>query len=244
MNAKWLFLVLVLANLLTVVWFARQPEPLAESDSRLLLQAEIPKLESINPAAAQSYPEVPAPLSPPNAEIAGSALPWCLQLGPFADDLGAERVLLELQAQGFQVTRRVQDEDFKVGDWIFIPPAADFEAAKREMSRLRALGLRDLYVVASEQWRNAISLGLYSNPGGVERRMRELKALGVDARVESRFRTRRSYWVDARGNDPAPPVSLTASAEINVVDCALQNGEGYNTRALDQPANDDDALGP
>ena len=75
----------------------------------------------------------------------------------------------------------------KVADWVYFPPLATLAAAREEQRRLVDLGVQDLAVVTTGPMRNGLSLGLFAEPGGALRRVAELKALGVTARIEPRY---------------------------------------------------------
>lgn len=68
--------------------------------------------------------------------------------------------------------------------WIYIPPRDNLADAQHKASELKALGVSDYFVVNDgSKWQNAVSLGLFSQRDGAERRMSELKEQGVKSAV-------------------------------------------------------------
>ncbi len=133
----------------------------------------------------------------------------CFSLGPYFDPARAEALAAALRARGLTVERRRGRAERLIGHWVYIPPVATREAAQRVTGDLTAHGVEDYYIVTDDERENAISVGLFSQQASVERRTRQLKALGYDTRVEPRYSEATAYWLDyARPAEDAVPTSL------------------------------------
>ena len=104
-----------------------------------------------------------------------------------------------------------QDLTIGEGEAAITHPAANLLSAEYRA----ALGIEDVAVVTSGAMRNGLSLGVYAEAGGALRRMAALKDLGIDARIEPRYRERRRFYlvvraVEAPRFDPAASVRPTA----------------------------------
>ena len=66
---------------------------------------------------------------------------------------------------------------------VIVPPLGDLDAARREAARLEAAGITDLMLISRGEYANGISLGVYAPEDGARRRVRDLAARGVNARI-------------------------------------------------------------
>lgn len=207
---------LVLCSALLGVWqlrsvSPRSPAPTVTPLQPLVEHAEVPApgaataTVSIAVAAAPEQ-EAPAPIGSPPAR--------CWRIGPL-DEAGLRAARTRFGAAEFGATVSQEVQRDKVADWVYLPPRPTLAAARDEERRLRDLGVQDLAVVTSGVMRNGLSLGVYAEAGGALRRLAELRDLGVEARIEPRYRERqRSYMVvravDAPRFEPAAVVRSIA----------------------------------
>ncbi|HYW93479.1 MAG TPA: hypothetical protein VFA95_13640 [Gammaproteobacteria bacterium] len=208
---KALFLALLLANLLLFGWYYRQqPAGHGGGHNGVALHANVPRLKKLQSGTGPAYPEAAAP---PGATAArgtgsghhGSASPGstaptsagaeCLSVGPYASRSTAETDATRYQRAGLKVDRRRVSQQFRVGTWVYLGPFKSHRIAETKALRLRRKGIHDLYVVAAPQWRNAVSLGLYSKRASVARRVSELQRLGVKPKVRDRYRSTDRFWL-------------------------------------------------
>lgn len=183
---------LVLACILLGIWQLRGPHP-----ARQLSEPGAAVLQVLKPVAAPE-PEFQAPpiirtergadpVPTPAPDVGSGVRDRCWRTGPL--DEGKMRTVLKRFAAPEFNARLVQEaRRDKVADWVYFPPLATLAAAREEQRRLADLGVQDLAVVTTGPMRNGLSLGLFAEPGGALRRVAELKALGVTARIEPRYR--------------------------------------------------------
>jgi hypothetical protein len=168
---KWLVLLLLFANgfFFAYARFAATPqgEPLQVhaplNGDKLKLLSETPS----EPAPA------PAPAKPA----------VCLEWGFFAQLEPARRALEKLPLAPEQVAVRRHEEN-SGNFWVYIPPLRTREDAQKKLGEVRALGVEEGYILQdSSRWKNAISLGVFSNEDGAKRHLAALQAKGVRSAV-------------------------------------------------------------
>jgi hypothetical protein len=64
------------------------------------------------------------------------------------------------------------------------------------LSKVRATGVTDSYVIPNSDTGNLVSLGVFSEIGGVTRRREDVRKLGYEPTVVDRTRRATVYWVD------------------------------------------------
>ena len=199
-----LFLLLVLGNVAFFAWSRYVAPPEASADPLPLeRQIEPEKLKVIAPS---DLPPVSArPASPP--VVAPLALK-CLEWGSFtlADAPRAEKALEPL-ALGVRLGQRRTEE--KAGWWVFIPPMGSRQGALKKASELKAFGVDDYFVVLDEEFRWALSLGVFRSEEAAQARLLALRRQGVrSARVGPRETVVPKVWLQVKGVDAALGVRL------------------------------------
>lgn len=168
---KWLFFILLLANLL--FFGVMQPlsgrggEPMAAHKP---LNADRMKL--LTPEQVRQLPEQK------RNQVASADSAACLEWGAFAGDelARAQEALQKLQLGGSVSQRKIeQTRDF----WVFIPPLKSRPDALKKTDELKALGVVESYVVDDSKWRNAVSLGVFSTEDAAANYLAQLREKGV-----------------------------------------------------------------
>jgi hypothetical protein len=185
---------LVLACVMLGIWQLRGVHPTRAASEPVAVALQVSR------PVAVPEPEFQAPLTSTvsehdagtspvrNAESASPAVQnRCWRTGPL--DEGEVRAVLKRFAAPEYGARVIQETRHdKVADWVYLPPLSSSAAAREEQRRLGDLGVEDLAVVTTGPMRNGLSLGLFAEPNGALRRVAELKALGVAAHIEPRYR--------------------------------------------------------
>lgn len=150
-------------------------------------------------AAATSAPPAPRP-----ARIA------CLEWGSFtlADAPAAARVVESLGLADRLSERRTEET---AGWWVFVPPQRDGrEGAQRKARELRALGIKDYFIVREDgphHW--AVSLGVFRTEEAARARLEALEQKKVRRAVVGPRETRvPKLWLQVREVEPATQVQL------------------------------------
>lgn len=202
-----LFLVLLLANVAFFAWarYYSHSEGAANEEA-VTREIQPERLRIVPPAEAPARPSpAPKPAGPTSQLPPASCLEW----GAFtsADAARAHEVLQPL-ALGKRLAQRRTEE--LATWWVFMPPQGSRQAALRKSSELKALGVRDYYVLPDEgEWRWALSLGVYRTEEGAHARLAALQAQGVrDALVAPRESVVPKLWLQIRDIDPLLQTSL------------------------------------
>lgn len=222
-----LFLILLLANVVAFFLFRGSvqapqaqyvPQPLpAAKPLQLLSELSPDQLKALakSHAAASTQINTPAPAAvvpaastESNAAAATPVAPVvCASYGPFPGKDAAQTGSERLQHAGAQVTRRLVPGKVRLGYWVYLPPFQNRKQAEAAEKLLRRRGIKDLYIVADEAKRNAISLGVYSQRSGAVNRRKQLRKLGYYPVLADRFRDTPNYWLDAQGTADQLPAA-------------------------------------
>lgn len=191
---------LVLGAVLLGLWQLRSREPRGSERPVAALQPLVGNTAA-PPMAASAQTESPAVAAGEESAVPADPPPVrCWRIGPL-DEIALRAAKTRFAAPEFTAAVAQEVQRDKVADWIYLPPRPTLAAAREEERRLRDLGVQDLAVVTSGMMRNGLSLGVYAEAGGALRRMAELRSLGVEARIEPRFRERQRAYLRVRAVD-------------------------------------------
>jgi len=183
---KWLLYSLILFNIGFFAWNAQRGIPLKQHSQnqdldgavKLLLLKEQPLL-SVN-------------------ESEDKKINMCFSLGPFVRKTEARAVKKKLLKWDIDATQRTH-KTVTDGFWVIIPATKTRKAANNNIKRLKELGVRDYFLVATGSQKNAISLGVFSKSSSARRRLAAMDKKGVKAKITGVDLPKRSYWLDWPG---------------------------------------------
>lgn len=184
---KKLFFILVILNLAfwgvvrlyetqdSIDWQARE----MHADSMKVVTGRLQPTPVATPSPSPVLESVAEPTlvaSAPDAQAQAPSVRTCHQLvGVTPDLLTIARSRIK-QAKLTAQERTVGETRF----WVYIPPLASAEAARKKAEELAGLGVDDFYPINNgSKWQNAVSLGVYSTREAGEKRLAALKASGV-----------------------------------------------------------------
>lgn len=184
-----LFLLLVLANLVFYFYttVAREDGGSERRIPQLQIAPEKIKLLKSGSAAPKEKRRAPRksiPPAPPKAAVAAPVA--CLEWGIFAGPgvATAEAALARLELAPGQVERVVTDGG---AYWVHMPPLKTRADAERKVGELKDLGITEFFVVQEpEQWRNAISLGIFRTDEAAQNYLAALRQRGVRSAIVAR----------------------------------------------------------
>lgn len=210
MRAFFLFLVLLNLIYFTVGAFLT-PAPTGAESSRVT--ASLPpgvqplhllaRASTADSAAAPAAMAVPATAVQPAQANVPAPQPKtpparCYSLGPFNDKANADKMVAVFAKQNVNATLRKIRQTQVTGYWIYLPPYPSTAAATAVTRQLGAKGLHDYYVVASAPDANAISLGLFRERSGAERRLARVRKMGFQPKLQVRTSDKELFWLDYR----------------------------------------------
>lgn len=141
------------------------------------------------------------------AGITAAAAQVCVSYGPFPSADAVNLGLSRLKLLGLSAGSRSVAGKAKHGYWVYLPPFGSRKEADAAAALLKKKGVTDIYVVADEANRNAVSLGVFSQKAFAEQREKEIRKLGMRALMADRFRDEPVYWLDARGVEASLPAA-------------------------------------
>jgi hypothetical protein len=113
----------------------------------------------------------------------------------------AEKALEPLALGGRLGQRRTEE---KAGWWVFIPSMGSRQGALKKATELKALGVDEYFVVMDEEYRWALSLGVFRTEEAAQARLLALRAQGVrSAQVGPRETVVPKVWLQVKGVDAA-----------------------------------------
>ncbi len=189
---RLLFFIGVLLNV-AVFGYIRFAEDRASADNQLvLLQIAPDRMKLLKPGmSAQARKDGVR-------EQAGLA---CLEWGGFAgDEATRAAAALSKLALGDKVSQR----DASAGSWVYIPPMKSQAEVDKKISELKARGVADFFMVQDgDQWRYAISLGVFKTEEAANNYIGQLRQKGVRSAVAGPHGTKISLFVIRDPGDAA-----------------------------------------
>ncbi|MHB1678637.1 MAG: hypothetical protein ACYCSS_14120 [Sulfuriferula sp.] len=120
----------------------------------------------------------------------------CLEWGPIAakrvDDAQARLIKLRLGNR----LAYTDTAPYSGPYWVYFPPLASKLAADDKLAELQGLGLKDIAIVRTGAWQNAISMGLYSKEAIANARVADAQKKGVAAKIEARGKASRVFTLN------------------------------------------------
>lgn len=174
------------------------------------------------PSKQQPIPDIVAP------ETAKQSAKLCLDWGDFSGpDLARAKVALSAMQLGEKLNQRQVERD--IGFWVYIPPLKNKAAIIKKIGELKALGVREYFVVQNaDHWQNAISLGIFKTQEAAQNFLDSLHNKGVrSAKVGERASKLKATVFEIGGVDTTTEAKLSAlqkdfaGSELDKVPCAL-----------------------
>ena len=196
---RWVFAVLVLANLGLLMWASWHRDSGGETIA----------------ARPVHHPELMVPLTTPGVAlkskrnekaeaplVAAKPRPRCVDIGPLAKEAAASAVGW-LQSEKVEHSVRTEERQVETSTWVHLGPFENKKQADQRLRELQKSGLKDVLIMNDAQGAPAISLGLFNQPENAKKRMEELAQKGIAAKSEVRTRNETFTWLDLRLPEPA-----------------------------------------
>ncbi|VAW99881.1 hypothetical protein MNBD_GAMMA22-1908 [hydrothermal vent metagenome] len=187
---KWLIYSLLLVNLGMFVWHYQSPSSEVIKQSEQLV--ELPKLVLLR----EVLPDSRSQKRFPDTSSSKPEQKHCYRLGPFIGKKSVKTALGLLNRRGIMANQSSYKENNKDGFWVFIPPSSSRKKAKDIIVRFKAIGEKHFFLVASGEFKNAISLGLFSLRKHANSRLKEMKNLGFGAAMRNVNLPKSLFWLD------------------------------------------------
>lgn len=232
-----LIVILIFANLAFAAWAALVDQPAAPPVARDI--SHLPRLM----LAGEPTPGEAAASAPTAAPSAPRGR--CVTVGPFSDLVLSAAAATLLTTRGFTPTQRDEPGPDQVSYWVHLDNVPSDAAANRLLLMLRAIGLSDVRtmpITAPGETRH-VSLGLFSEKAGAERRARDVKnGLGVTPVITEQHNSQSTYWVDVTLTAPGQAVptegllpATVKTGHIEVRNCPPPAGSAPQAAAAGAP---------
>ena len=210
-------LLLILANILFLAWsqliavrvsaFDRPVARSAEPSPRIVLAREASST-SQPPVNEVRLPDV-APLPDQQASVSQGDRLACTSIGPFAELSQSAQAQAALRATGLEPRQRIEEGDLWVGYWVSVQNLTSREQVDAALQQLSDNGVSDVYVMPSDGPANILSLGVFSDYERAQRRADQIRALGLEPRIDDRKRAGSVYWIDVDLAEPGQLIDTT-----------------------------------
>jgi hypothetical protein len=208
-------LLLILCNALFLVWSQLidvQINPLdrvvtarATPPPRIVLAREAKK----EPAPAATEPTPPAEAAQATAVQPTPAPQGCTSVGPFANLSEASQAQAALHSVGFSPRQRLEQGELWVGYWVSVQNLATRDAAEEALQKINDSGITDVYLMPGTDPANVLSLGVFSDFQRAQRRVEEIRALGLTPQIDDRKRAGSVYWLDVDLKEPGQAIDTS-----------------------------------
>jgi hypothetical protein len=213
-------LLLILANVLYFTWsqmidvhgssLDRKGQKPVEPPARIVLAREVLEanrdeqpigpIRDVQPPAVEPLnPQAPAANAGQTAQLDTLS---CTSVGPFPDLPQASQAQAALRSAGFEPRQRMEQGEIWAGYWVSVQGLATREAAEDALKTLSANGISDVYLMPGSDPPNVLSLGVFSDYQRAQRRLEEVRALGLTPRIDDRKRAGSVYWIDVDLMEP------------------------------------------
>jgi len=226
---RWLFLLLVISNLALAGWLYWRddaPRPMTAIPSKIPGKVRLQLLSELPPNSLEPTPhfETAAEMPPPSlttdtasveqpvisstASLSGDSsgqeqVGRCVRISSLAREDDLDALIPKLAAIKPVVIDSGEEFTERQTYWVMIPPYKTNSAARDAASKLAKAKVRDFLVIRSGEFKDGISLGLFSQKDGAESRLKEILALKLNIRspeIRPRTSSARSHWLIVRTN--------------------------------------------
>lgn len=201
---KWLIYTLLLVNLGLFVWHY-QPNAGAQ---RIQASDQLTRLVLLKEYQQRH-----------KSTTDGNDSSRCFSLGPFTRKQSFNVAKQRMAEQGVDISSRVSSERVRNGYWVMLPVSKTSNQAKLQIQKLQEQGVKDYFLVAAGEMKNAVSLGVFSKPKLAKGRRDEVRKRGFNVKIKKITLPKRVYWLEWPRQSEKQP-----SAEV--LDQLLEQFEG------------------
>ncbi len=132
----------------------------------------------------------------------------CELVGPFESREVARDFIARLESIEVVSSERDIELPAGAGYWVYLEPKASRREALRMLGELQSKRI-DSYVIPKGDLVNGISLGMFSKKALSDARVKDMRAIGLDPKVEEIERTYREVWVMLNPGEDSKMSKLT-----------------------------------
>ena len=125
----------------------------------------------------------------------------CYSLGPILDEKDSKKLEQRLKQVGFKPKHKSITDKEPKSYWVYFPKEKTLEDARAVVSQLQDAKVSDYQIIRTGKFNNAISLGLYNGYSRAKIRVGDLKKLGFNPKVQTRYKEVTRHWLDFQESD-------------------------------------------
>ena len=207
-----LFILLLVMNICYLIWGVAFSEKNDYSEQVVQLQSQqtLTLIGELNNLAATVETKELAKINAKNstAKSIDKNLPpsmapakTCYSLGPILDEKDSKKLEKKLKLSGFNPKHKAITDKEPKSYWVYFPAEKSLADAKAVVNQLRDAKVDDYFIVRKGEFNNAISMGLYNSYGRAKIRIKKLKKLGFNPKVQTRYKSVTRHWLDFQETD-------------------------------------------
>ena len=163
---------------------------------KLVLLSEVDKAsitQQITPETVEQQPVV--------KKKSQQILKKCFTIGPFREEQAITSFQSEIKdkVKKTGVRERVEKQHWRY--WVFLPSQSSRAKAVTLAADLAKKGLKDYYVIARGEFKNAVSLGHFKDKSLAENRFALIKKMGYTPKMNAIEKEFTLYWLDYQSKD-------------------------------------------
>ncbi|PKM41995.1 MAG: hypothetical protein CVV05_19790 [Gammaproteobacteria bacterium HGW-Gammaproteobacteria-1] len=148
------------------------------------------------PQAGNAAPEVAVEMPSSERGAAPEVTATCYRLAGFESPEAVAGAVRALARGGADIRGQGEVAGETKRYWVMLSPTTTAAKAEPTLERLKRAGIKDFYLIRSGDNRNAISLGVYSSEDSAKRRLRQIRDLNLNARVEEITLPAKRWWLE------------------------------------------------
>ncbi len=118
----------------------------------------------------------------------------CISIGPIAEQQDGEKIVDGLYKAGYQSKLQSLELSKDVQYWVILPSYSTRREALAVLRQLQSKKI-DSYLVESGDFKNAISLGLFSKKSSAQGILDKIQEVGFAAEIREKVRVKNEFWV-------------------------------------------------
>lgn len=191
---------LLLANLLYMGWAEWIDVPAPPPPSSIAGLKHLTLLSELSPQERAAWARKVAALQTPP--------PQCVSVGPFDDPAIAAQAAALLRGKSFAPQQRIAEVPAVRRFWVYLDGFSSDASEMRVLHRLERAGIDDAEAMPADAGGRRVSLGLFTDRDGAERRARAVRTLGFRPGMTQRMLPGTVYWLDLTLANSAVAVPL------------------------------------
>ncbi|MBK1673745.1 hypothetical protein CKO35_10575 [Ectothiorhodospira shaposhnikovii] len=143
----------------------------------------------------------------------------CVSLGPFNSSQETAALQAGLSREGVAFSLLPLTESRPISYWVVLEPSGGRAGARAAVGTLTARGMNDHYIISDGPYRDGLSLGLFSEHARALTRLEQVRGVGLEPVIKTRYREVPVYWLEVEMNAGSlAGLSLPLPAEVVLVE--------------------------